>query len=122
MLFSEVLLICRLTFNGCQKPRPDVTFVGSLFDFIEHLGVSMRDKSGPRMRLQLRDALSKVVKSYPTLGVEQSTWALLSVAAEGISLIPREEERNDLIGKCGLLLVNASLHLSDDDSFGNSEE
>src|SRR5262245_66210016 len=100
MLFSEVLLICRLTFNGCQKPRPDV--IGHLFDFIEHLGASMRDKSGPRMRRQLRDALSKVVKSYPTLGVEQSTWALLSVAAEGISLISREDERNDLIGNCGL--------------------
>jgi hypothetical protein len=37
--------------------------------------------------------------------------------------MPREEERNELIGKCGLLLANASLHLRDDyDPFRNSEE
>jgi hypothetical protein len=84
----------------------------------------MRVKSGPpSIRMQLRDALSEVVKSYSDLGVEETTWALLSVAAEGISLMPREEERNELIGKCGLLLANASLHLRDDyDPFRNSEE
>jgi hypothetical protein len=83
----------------------------------------MREKSGSNMRLHLRNALSEVVKTYPALGVEETTWALLSVAAERISCMPREEERNELIGKCGLLLANASLHLRDDyDPFRNSEE
>jgi len=83
----------------------------------------MREKSGSNMTLHLRNALSEVVKSYSDLGVEETTWALLSVAAEGISLMPREEERNELIGKCGLLLANASLHLRDDyDPFRNSKE
>jgi hypothetical protein len=78
------------------------------------------DTNEPTMpQMQLRDALQDVVKSYPALGVEQRTWALLSVAAKEIVSVSDEEQRNELIGKCGLLLVNASLRLADDYTFSN---
>jgi hypothetical protein len=54
--------------------------------------------------------------------VEQTTWALLSVAAEEIASLTEEEQRNELVGKCGLLLVNASLRLRDDYMFGNDAD
>jgi hypothetical protein len=75
-----------------------------------------------RTMMHLRNALLDVVKSYATLGVEQKTWALLSVAAEEIASLTEEEQRNELIGKCGLLLVNASLRLRDDYMFDNDED
>ena len=79
------------------------------------------DPNEPTM-MHFRNAVQDVVKSCPTLGVAQKTWALLSVAAEEIASLPEEEQRNELIGKCGLLLVNASLRVSDDYTFGNDED
>ena len=72
--------------------------------------------------LKLRQAIHELIKTFPVLDVEWTTWCLLNVAAHELASIPDEDRRTVMTADRVKLLVQMTARFADDYRHGNLDD